>query len=63
MREFLQIYGLVLIFALPCGTFAFAGGPIDRHLPAVAGLPASEFGLTLVAFALLGYALYRHRTG
>jgi hypothetical protein len=62
MREFLQIYGVILIFALPCGTLAFAGGPFDRHLPAVAGLPASQFGLTLAAIALLGYALYRHRT-
>jgi hypothetical protein len=63
VREFLQLYGVILIFALPCGTLALVGGPIDRHLPAVAGLPASEFGLALAALALLGYALYRHRTG
>jgi hypothetical protein len=63
VRSFLQIYGLVLIFALPCGTLAFAGGPNDRHVPAVAGFPASQLGLSLAALALLGYALYRHRTG
>lgn len=63
MREFLQLYGVILIFALPCGTLAVAGGPIDRHLPPIAGFPASQLGLIIAALALLGYALYRQRTG
>jgi hypothetical protein len=59
VRDFLKIYGVVLLFALPCGSIALVGS-FDQGLPTVMGMAASQFALTFAALALLGYAVYRH---
>lgn len=58
MRDFLKLYGVVLLFALPCGSIGLAG--FDQDLPTILGTPASQFVLSVTALAVLSYALYLH---